>query len=102
MYSFLTDPPSRMNINELEPAEVLQIDKPSLELLYQEVPKAEVAGGQWIACGRAPTRLFFGLLVVPREQGTNHPFKISTKAAPARPASGSKPPSQRTAGPLKG
>lgn len=41
MYSFLTETPSKLNIDALENSEILQISKASLELLYQEVPKFE-------------------------------------------------------------
>lgn len=41
MYSFLTETPSKLNIDALENAELLQIDRASLEALYLEVPKFE-------------------------------------------------------------
>lgn len=41
LYSFLTDTPSPYNIDCLEDTEVLQITKPNLDLLYQQVPKME-------------------------------------------------------------
>jgi CRP-like cAMP-binding protein len=41
LYSFLTQHPSRYTIQALEDCELLQIDKNSLEELYQEVPKLE-------------------------------------------------------------
>lgn len=41
LYSFLTDSPTLYNIDCLEDTEVLQITKPDLERLYQEVPKIE-------------------------------------------------------------
>ena len=41
LYSFLTETPSRYNIDCLEDTEVLQITKANLELLYQKVPKLE-------------------------------------------------------------
>jgi CRP-like cAMP-binding protein len=39
--SFLTGTPANRHIQALEPCTVLQIDKPSLERLYQEVPAFE-------------------------------------------------------------
>jgi CRP-like cAMP-binding protein len=41
LYSFLTETPSKYNIDCLEDTEVLQITKPDLELLYEKVPKME-------------------------------------------------------------
>jgi len=41
LYSFLTQHPSRYTIQALEDCELLQIDKNSLEELYQQVPKLE-------------------------------------------------------------
>lgn len=38
LYSFLTETPSRQNIDCLEDTEVLQISKANLELLYDRVP----------------------------------------------------------------
>jgi CRP-like cAMP-binding protein len=39
MYSFLSGNPSAFNIDCLEDTEVLQITKPNLDQLYNEVPK---------------------------------------------------------------
>lgn len=41
LYSFLTETPTRYNIDCLEDTEVLQINKPNLEILYQKVPAME-------------------------------------------------------------
>lgn len=41
LYSFLTDTPSRLNIDCLEDCETLQITKPAQEILFQKVPKME-------------------------------------------------------------
>jgi len=41
LYSFLSETPGKYNIDCLEDTEVLQITKPNLELLYQQVPKME-------------------------------------------------------------
>lgn len=41
LYSFLSETPTRYNIDCIEDCEVLQISKPNLELLYQQVPKME-------------------------------------------------------------
>jgi len=41
LYSFLTDKPSRLNIDCLEDTETLQITKASQEILFQKVPKME-------------------------------------------------------------
>jgi cAMP-binding proteins - catabolite gene activator and regulatory subunit of cAMP-dependent protein kinases len=41
MYSFLTNTPSRYNIDCLEDTEVLQITRENQELLFQKVPKME-------------------------------------------------------------
>lgn len=41
LYSFLTETPSRYNIDCLEDTTALQITKPNLETLYQKVPKLE-------------------------------------------------------------
>jgi CRP-like cAMP-binding protein len=41
MYSFLTSTPARLNVDAMEDAELLCIDKPSLEELYLRVPKFE-------------------------------------------------------------
>lgn len=41
LYSFLTDSPSRANIDCLEDTETLQITKASQEILFQKVPKME-------------------------------------------------------------
>lgn len=41
LYSFLSEVPTKYNIDCLEDTEVLQITKPNLELLYQRVPKME-------------------------------------------------------------
>jgi CRP-like cAMP-binding protein len=41
MYSFLTQTPAKMNIEAIEDTELLCIDNPSLEILYQKVPKFE-------------------------------------------------------------
>lgn len=41
LYSFLSDKPSKYNIDCLEDTEVLQITKSSLEKLYEKVPKME-------------------------------------------------------------
>ncbi len=41
LYSFLTETPSKYNIDCLEDTTVLQITKPNLELLYHKVPKLE-------------------------------------------------------------
>jgi CRP-like cAMP-binding protein len=39
LYSFLSETPSRYNIDCLEETEVLQISKQNLNILYEEVPK---------------------------------------------------------------
>lgn len=41
MFSFLTETPTRFNIDCLENTLVLQISKPDLDLLYQQVPATE-------------------------------------------------------------
>lgn len=41
LYSFLTQAPSRYNIDCLEDTDTLQITKTNLELLYDQVPKIE-------------------------------------------------------------
>lgn len=41
LHSFLTNSPSRYNIDCLEPTEVLQIPRTDLELLYNHVPRLE-------------------------------------------------------------
>jgi CRP-like cAMP-binding protein len=41
MYSFLISTPARLNVDAMEDAELLCIDKPSLEELYLRVPKFE-------------------------------------------------------------
>lgn len=41
LYSFLTDTPTRFNVDCLEDTQVLQISKPDLELIYQKVPASE-------------------------------------------------------------
>lgn len=41
LYSFLTDTPSKLNIDCLEDTETLQITKASQEILFQKVPKME-------------------------------------------------------------
>lgn len=41
LYSFLSETPTRYNIDCLEDTEVLQISKPNLETLYAKVPKME-------------------------------------------------------------
>lgn len=41
LYSFLSNTPTKYNIDCLEDTEVLQITKPNLELLYESVPKME-------------------------------------------------------------
>jgi CRP-like cAMP-binding protein len=41
MYSFLTETPSTLHIEALEPCELLQIDRPGLEDLYLKLPKLE-------------------------------------------------------------
>jgi CRP-like cAMP-binding protein len=41
LYSFLTETPSKYNIDCLEDTEVFQITKPNLETLYEKVPKME-------------------------------------------------------------
>lgn len=41
MYSFLSETPSKYNIDCIEDTEVLQINKPALESLYAKVPKME-------------------------------------------------------------
>lgn len=41
MYSFLTETPSKYNVECLEETEVFQITKPHLESLYTKVPKME-------------------------------------------------------------
>ncbi|HVT85891.1 MAG TPA: Crp/Fnr family transcriptional regulator [Chitinophagaceae bacterium] len=41
MYSFLTQTPAKLNIEAIEDTELLCIDNPSLEILYQKVPKFE-------------------------------------------------------------
>ena len=41
MFSFLTETPTRFNVDCLEDTQVLQISKPNLELLYQRVPATE-------------------------------------------------------------
>jgi CRP-like cAMP-binding protein len=41
LYSFLTETPSKYNIDCLEETQVFQITKPNLETLYEKVPKME-------------------------------------------------------------
>ncbi|HKH60777.1 MAG TPA: Crp/Fnr family transcriptional regulator [Flavitalea sp.] len=41
LFSFLTETPTRFNVDCLEDTQVLQISKPNLELLYQKVPATE-------------------------------------------------------------
>jgi len=41
LYSFLSETPTKYNIDCLEDTEVLQVTRPNLELLYQQVPKLE-------------------------------------------------------------
>jgi len=41
LYSFLTETPSKYNIDCIEDTEVFQITKPNLEVLYEKVPKME-------------------------------------------------------------
>jgi CRP-like cAMP-binding protein len=41
LYSFLSESPAAYNTDALEDSELLQIDQPSLELLYERVPKFE-------------------------------------------------------------
>ena len=41
MYSFLTQTPAKLNIEAIEDSELFCIDNPSLEILYQKVPKFE-------------------------------------------------------------
>jgi CRP-like cAMP-binding protein len=41
MYSFLTQTPARLNIDAVEDTELLYIDGPSLENLFQKAPKFE-------------------------------------------------------------
>ena len=41
MFSFLTETPTRFNVDCLEDTQILQISKPNLELLYQKVPATE-------------------------------------------------------------
>lgn len=41
LYSFLTETPSKYNIDCLEDSQVFQITKPNLETLYEKVPKME-------------------------------------------------------------
>jgi CRP-like cAMP-binding protein len=41
LFSFLTGTPASLNVEALEDSEVLQLDKPALEQLYQQVPKFE-------------------------------------------------------------
>jgi CRP-like cAMP-binding protein len=41
LYSFLASKPSKYNIDCIENTEVLQITKPDLDLLYEQVPKLE-------------------------------------------------------------
>jgi CRP-like cAMP-binding protein len=41
LYSFLTETPTKFNIDCIEDTEVLQITKANLETLYQRVPKME-------------------------------------------------------------
>jgi CRP-like cAMP-binding protein len=41
LYSFLTETPSKYNIDCLEDTQVFQITKPNLETLYEKVPKME-------------------------------------------------------------
>ena len=41
LFSFLTETPSRFNVDCLEDTQVLQISKPNLQLLYQKVPATE-------------------------------------------------------------
>lgn len=41
LYSFLTDTPSKVNIDCLEDSETLQITKANQEILFQKVPKME-------------------------------------------------------------
>jgi CRP-like cAMP-binding protein len=41
LYSFLTETPSKYNIDCLEDTDVFQITRPNLEVLYEKVPKME-------------------------------------------------------------
>ena len=41
LFSFLTETPSRFNVDCIEDTQVLQITKPDLDLLYQKVPATE-------------------------------------------------------------
>jgi CRP-like cAMP-binding protein len=41
LYSFLTETPSKYNIDCIEDTQVFQITKPNLETLYEKVPKME-------------------------------------------------------------
>jgi CRP-like cAMP-binding protein len=41
LYSFLSESPSTMNIEALEDCELICIEKPALESLYQQIPKFE-------------------------------------------------------------
>jgi CRP-like cAMP-binding protein len=41
LYSFIADVPSSYNIDALENSELLYLDRPTQELLYEEVPKFE-------------------------------------------------------------
>lgn len=41
LYSFLTQTPAKLNIGAVETTELLCIDNPALEMLYQKVPKFE-------------------------------------------------------------
>lgn len=41
MYSYLTQTPAKLNIEAVEDTELLCIDNPSMEILYQKVPKFE-------------------------------------------------------------
>ena len=41
LFSFLTETPTRFNVDCLEDTQVLQISKPNLQMLYQKVPATE-------------------------------------------------------------
>jgi len=41
LFSFLSDTPSNMHIDALEDSEIISIEKPDLERLYNEIPKLE-------------------------------------------------------------
>ena len=41
MYSFLTSSPAKLNIDALEDSEIVYFDKPSIEKIYEEIPRFE-------------------------------------------------------------